>query len=88
MRHAVVLLAKEGDDWRLALVGWAVSGELQVSSSLSLFSNSFCFAFSVICFDLVLDTKSFLLLLIILVGTSWIIPKPFTKDQNYWTYIN
>ena len=62
-----------------------VTGVAQVVLSLSLF---LLFAFSVICLDLVLDTKSFLLLLIIIIGTSWVIPKPFTKDQNYWTYIN
>ena len=73
--------------WWAGLLGLGqVATQVWPGSSLSLFF--FCFAFSVICFDLVLDTKSFLLLLIILVGTSWIIPKPFTKDQNYWTYIN
>ena len=29
VHHAVVLLAKEGDDWRLALVGWAVLGRVR-----------------------------------------------------------
>ena len=29
VRHAVVLLAKEGDGWRLALVGWAVLGRVR-----------------------------------------------------------
>ena len=79
-------------------MGWAAGGagpgglrgERQVGFLSSLFFTSiyFCFLFSVVCFDLVLDTKAFLLLLIIMVGTSRIIPKPFIKDQNYWTYIN
>ena len=47
----------------------------------------FLFLFSVICFDLVLNTKSFYLLMPIFVGTSGIIPELLNKWHNFWTYI-
>ena len=43
------------------------------------FSSFLSIFFSVICFDLVLNTKSFYLLLSIFVGTSWIAPKLLTN---------
>ena len=63
--HAAAPTGRRKMTGKEAVVGWATGvgpgglrGERQILLSLSLFSY-FCFLFSVVCFDLVLDTKSF-----------------------------